>query len=69
MSGHSSQNTPTRDRRATGTGHRRILLSLLTSLAFLASLYMAVTLFPGSELGRTIGAHLTLLADPQSWIR
>ena len=68
MTGHSSQKTPTRDPRATGTGGRHILLSLLTGLAFLAAVFMAVMVFPGSELGRTIAAHLTLLADPESWI-
>ncbi len=69
MTGHSSQKTPTRNRRATGVRGRRILLSLLTGLAFLAAVFMAVIVFPDSELGRTIDAHLTLLADPQSWIR
>ena len=69
MTGHSSQKTPTRDPRATGTRGRHLLLSLLTGLAFLAAVFTAVMVFPGSELGRTIAAHLSLLADPQSWVR
>jgi hypothetical protein len=69
MTGHSSQKTPTRNRRAAGMGGRQIVLALLTGLAFLAAVFMAVILFPDSELGRTIDAHLRLLADPESWIR
>jgi len=69
MTGHSSQKTPTRDPRATGMRGRKILLSLLTGLAFLTAVLMAVIVFPDTELGRTIDAHLTLFADPESWIQ
>jgi hypothetical protein len=69
MTGHSSQKTPTRDPCATGTRGRHILLSVLTGLAFLAAAFAAVMVFPDSELGRSIAAYLTLLADPESWIR
>ena len=69
MGGHSSQKTHPRNRRATGMRGRQIVLPLLTGLAFLAVVFMAVLHFPDSELGRTIGAHLSLLADPESWVR
>ncbi len=69
MTGRTSQNTRTRDPRAAGERRRRTLLSLVTSIAFLAALLMAVTWFPASEPGRTIDAHLTQLANPESWIR
>ncbi len=69
MTGRTSQNTRTRDPREAGERRRRALLSLVTGAAFLAALFMAVTWFPASELGRTIDAHLTHLANPESWIR
>ena len=69
MTGRTSQNTPTRDPRAAGERRHRTLLSLVTGGAFLAALLMAVIWFPASEMGRTIDAHLTRLANPESWIR
>ncbi len=69
MTGRTSQNTRTRGPRTAGRGSRRTLLSLVTGAAFLAALFMAVTWFPVSELGRTIDAHLTHRANPESWIR
>ena len=68
MTGRTSQNTRTRDPREAGECRRRALLSLVTGIAFLAALLMAVTWFPASELGRTIDAHLAQLANPESWI-
>ncbi len=69
MTGRTSQNTRTRAPRAPGERRRRSLLPLVTGTAFLAALFMAVTWFPASELGRTIDANLTQLANPESWIR
>ena len=69
MIGRTSQNTPTRDPRAAGQRRRRALLALLTGGAFLAALFMALTWFPASEMGRTIDTHLSRLANPESWIR
>ena len=68
MTGRTSQNTRTCGPRTAGRGSRRALLSLVTGAAFLAALFMAVTWFPASELGRTIDAHLAQLANPESWI-
>ena len=34
----------------------------------LGAVSLAVDYVPGSELGRSIDAHLTQLADPRSWI-
>ncbi len=69
MTGRTSQNTPTRDPCGAGERRRRTLLSLITGGAFLAALFMAVTWFPASQVGRTIDTHLTRLANPASWIR
>ncbi len=69
MAGRTSQNTLTRGPRAAGQRRCRTLLSLVTGGAFLAALFMAVTWFPASEMGRTIDTHLTRLANPESWIR
>ncbi len=69
MTGRTSQNTRTRDPRPAGQRRRRTLLALLTGGAFLAALFMALTWFPASEMGRTIDTHLTRLANPESWIR
>ncbi len=69
MTGHSSQKTPTRDPHAGAMRDRRIVLSLLMGAAFLTAVFTAVVVFPDSELGRAIDAHLTRLADPESWIR
>jgi len=69
MTGRTSQNPLSRDPHATGQRRHRTLLSLLTGTAFLAALFMAVNWFSASELGRAIDAHLTQLADPESWIR
>ena len=64
MTGHASHNGPIRAGR-----HRRALLSLTTGLAFVAALAIAVASFPRTEVGRTLDAHLSQLADPQSWVR
>ena len=69
MTGRTSQNTRTRDPRAAAERRGRALLSLVTGIAFLTALLMAVTWFPASELGRIIDAHLSQLANPESWIR
>ncbi len=69
MTGRTSQNTRTREPRAAGERRRRTLLSLITGTAFLAVLFTAVIWYPASELGRTVDAHFTQLADPESWIR
>ena len=69
MTGRASQNTRTRDPRATRERRRPTLLSLLTGGALLAALGMAVTWFPASELDRAIDANLTRLANSESWIR
>ena len=69
MIGRTSQNTLTRDPQAAGQRRRRTLLALITGAAFLAALFMAVTWFLASEVGRTIDTHLTRLANPESWIR
>jgi len=42
-------------------------LSWIFGVAFLGSLFLLVEHFPHSQLGRTIGAHLSQLADPESW--
>jgi hypothetical protein len=63
MTGHTSHIDPTRRGK-----HRRALLSLVTTLAFLATLAVAVARFPHTELGRVLDTHLTQLADPRSWI-
>lgn len=63
MAGHTSHNRPTGARR-----RRRALLSLATGLAFLTLLALAVAVFPETELGRTLDAHLARLADPRSWL-
>ncbi len=68
MAERTSQKAPTRDPRATGIRRRQTVLSLVTVLAFLAAVFMAVEHFPDTELGRSIDAHLTQLADPESWI-
>jgi hypothetical protein len=43
-------------------------MSVAGAIAFLATGWLALGYLGGSELGRTIDAHLTLLADPRSWI-
>jgi hypothetical protein len=69
MTRRTSQNTRTREPCAAGERRHPTLLSLITGTAFLAALFMAVIWYPASELGRTVDAHLTQLADPGSWIR
>ncbi len=69
MTGRTSQNTRTRDPRAAAERRGRTVLSPVTGIAFLTALLMAVTWFPASELGRIIDAHLSQLANPESWIR
>jgi len=69
VTGRTSQNSRTRDPRAAGQRRRRTLLSVITGGALLVALFMAVTWFPVSEMGRTIDTHLTRLANPASWIR
>ena len=69
MTGRTSHKPPTRDPGATGIRRRHTVLSLITGLAILAAVFMAVDYFPDTELGRTIDAHLTQLANPESWIR
>jgi len=67
MTGRTSQNACAREPRMAGGRRRRTLLSLVAVLVFLATLLTAVAWFPESELGRTIGAHLAQLADPETW--
>ena len=66
MSGPVSHIAPTRDSRPDGR-RWRLRLSLLFGAAFLGFLFLFVEHVPESQLGRTIGAHLSQLADPTSW--
>ena len=59
MTGPASHNRPARRRR---------LLSLAAAAVLLASLGIAVLVFPHTELGRTLVAHLGQLAEPRAWI-
>lgn len=68
MGGPTSQNTPTRQAPPRGNRGRRIAVSVAGTIAFLAAAWMAIDTIDGSELARTIDAHLTQLADPRSWI-
>jgi hypothetical protein len=43
-------------------------VSVAGAIAFLAAAWIAIDTIGGSELARTIDAHLTQLADPRSWI-
>jgi len=67
MGGHSSQNALPRHPRPARARRRHILVHLLTGLAFLACLLLAVDRIPDTALGRSIGIHLHQLADPASW--
>ena len=69
MTGRTSQNACTREPHMAGGRRPRTLRSLITALAFLATLLPAEAWFPESEPGRTIGAHLPQLADPKTWMR
>ena len=69
MTGHTSHNALPRDPGSAETGSRYGLLCLLSALVFVAAALLAVDKFPDTELGRTIDAHLTQLADPESWIQ
>lgn len=69
MSGRTSQNACTREPRMAGGRRHRTLRSLVTALAILPALLPAVARFLQSEPGRTIGAHLAQLADPETWMR
>ncbi len=69
MTGHTSHNALPRDPSGAGTRSRYGVLCLLSGLVFVATVLLAVDKFPDTELGRTIDAHLTQLADPQSWTR
>ncbi len=69
MTGRTSQIPPTRDPGATGMRRRHAVLCLVTGLAILVAGFLALEHFPDTELGRAIDAHLTQLADPESWIR
>jgi len=68
MSGHSSQNGLAR-KSPSATILRCTAISLLPSLVFLVSLGLAAHCLPETLLGRTIGAHLSQLADANSWAR
>lgn len=69
MSGHTSHNALPRGPSSTETRSRYGVLCLLSGLVFVAAVLLAVDKFPDTELGQTIDAHLTQLADPQSWTR
>ena len=68
MTGRTSQNTRTRHPRPAGERRRPAPLCLAAGLASLAAVLATVAWLPESELGRTIGAHLAQLANPESWI-
>lgn len=67
MVGRNSQNALPRHPRASKSRRRRAVISVITGLAFLGVLFVAVDRFPTTDLGRTIVMHLTQLADPESW--
>lgn len=67
MTGHTSQNALPRESRLADGQLRRCLISLLTSVVFLATVLAAVDRIPKTDLGRSISAQLSQLADPQSW--
>jgi len=46
---------------------RRALITALAAFTFTAVAFLAVHRFADSYLGRTIGLHLSQLADPHSW--
>jgi hypothetical protein len=69
MTGHTSHNAPPRGPSSAGTRSRYGVLCLLSGLVFVAAVLLAVDKFPDTEMGRTIEAHLTQLADPESWIQ
>ncbi len=68
MTGRTSQIARTRHPRPAGERRRPALLCLAAGLASLAAVLATVAWLPESELGRTIGAHLAQLANPESWI-
>ena len=63
MTGPASHNDPIRTERC-----RRWRLALITGAAFLASLAIAVAVFPHTEIGRMLNVYLDRLGDPRSWI-
>ena len=67
MGGHSSQNALPRHPRPDRSRRHRILVCLLTGLAFLACLLLAVDRIPDTALGRSVSIHLQQLANPASW--
>ena len=67
MSGHTSHNALPRASNRNDRRRRRVL-SVVCGSAFLAIAFMLVAYLPDSRLGRTIDAHLSRLADPESWI-
>ena len=69
MTGHTSHNALPRDPSIAGARSRYGVLYLLSGFVFVAAALLAVDKFPDTELGRTIDAHLTQLADPESWIQ
>lgn len=68
MAGPGSQNATTRDPRRHAGRTRRVVISVLGGLAFVAAVMAAIDALPETELGRSVDAHLTRLADPRSWI-
>jgi hypothetical protein len=67
MGGHSSQNALPRHPCPVRSRRHRILVCLLTGLAFLACLLLALDRIPDTALGRSIHNHLHQLADPAAW--
>jgi hypothetical protein len=67
MSGHTSQIALPRSPEPPARRGRRLLLSLLSGLAFFAVVFLTVHEFPDTAIGRSIHIHLGQLADPQSW--
>lgn len=63
MTGPTSHNDPIRAIR-----RRRRRLALVTGAAFLASLAIAVAIFPRTELGRMLQVYLEHFGDARSWI-
>ena len=68
MTGPRSQNAPTRHPDPPPPRGCRAVMSLLLAFAILVAAGMAVSYFPGSELGRMLNHHLSQLADPRAWI-
>jgi hypothetical protein len=67
MTGHTSQNALPRVPRTRVARRHRVLIYVLASLGLAVGMVLAVDRFPDTQLGRTIGMHLSQLADPQSW--